>query len=572
MPDPRSRTCRACSATDDAVVAVASGRRRGGGGARRRPAALRRRASHELAGIRPVLVAVPTVAEAERLAGDLVAVARPRRRRAVPRLGDAAVRAGVAGARDDGPAPPGDVAPAGGRRRGAGGGGRAGAGAGAAARPARRGQSSRSSARRATRSTATSWSSRLVGGLPARVPGGGAGRGRGARLDRRRLPRRPTTTRCASTSGATRSTGSRRSRSPTSAAPTTSTTSMVFPCRELLPDRRGPRPRRGAARRARRGAASSGSGSPRARCSTAWSRGCRGSPSDEHLLPDLLPAGARVLLVEPRRMRDRAQELLDEEAALARRRSRSRGAREGDEFPRLSLPFDRLLAHTHRPATTSVLAAPDDPDTPAARRDARSIPVVGDVEALARRASARCVRGGAPRRPRGRGRRARRADSPTCSRAKGSTRSSARRSSRARRDRRRAARARRRPARRATSRSSPRPTSPAAGACTATARGARKAVDYYDDLKPGDFVVHQVHGVGRYEGMVARAIGGVERDYLLARVPGRRQALRPDRPGRHRAPVHGRRLAVASADGRRRVAEDAQQGAQPRSRRSRPSS
>ena len=53
-----------------------------------------------------------------------------------------------------------------------------------------------------------------------------------------------------------------------------------------------------------------------------------------------------------------------------------------------------------------------------------------------------------------------------------------------------------------------------------TSRGARKAVDYYDDLKPGDFVVHQVHGVGRYEGMVARAIGGVERDYLLIAYRG----------------------------------------------------
>ena len=36
----------------------------------------------------------------------------------------------------------------------------------------------------------------------------------------------------------------------------------------------------------------------------------------EHLLPDLLPDDALVLLVEPKRTRDRAQELLDEEAAL----------------------------------------------------------------------------------------------------------------------------------------------------------------------------------------------------------------------------------------------------------------
>ena len=32
--------------------------------------------------------------------------------------------------------------------------------------------------------------------------------------------------------------------------------------------------------------------------------------------------------------------------------------------------------------------------------------------------------------------------------------------------------------------------------------------------------MHQVHGVGRYEGMVARAIGGVERDYLLIAYRG----------------------------------------------------
>ena len=39
--------------------------------------------------------------------------------------------------------------------------------------------------------------------------------------------------------------------------------------------------------------------------------------SDERLLVDLLPANALVLLVEPRRMRDRAAELLEEEEALA---------------------------------------------------------------------------------------------------------------------------------------------------------------------------------------------------------------------------------------------------------------
>ena len=67
--------------------------------------------------------------------------------------------------------------------------------------------------------------------------------------------------------------------------------------------------------------------------------------ADEHLLVDLLPAHALVLLVEPRRMRDRAAELLEEEAALAATLAQTWGAGD-EEFPRLHLPFDRLLART----------------------------------------------------------------------------------------------------------------------------------------------------------------------------------------------------------------------------------
>ena len=71
----------------------------------------------------------------------------------------------------------------------------------------------------------------------------------------------------------------------------------IFPTRELLPDRRGARAGRARSSRSSRGAASSGSAWPRARCSTAWSRGCRGSRTSEHLLTDLLPDTALVLLV-----------------------------------------------------------------------------------------------------------------------------------------------------------------------------------------------------------------------------------------------------------------------------------
>ena len=48
----------------------------------------------------------------------------------------------------------------------------------------------------------------------------------------------------------------------------------------------------------------------------------------------------------------------------------------------------------------------------------------------------------------------------------------------------------------------------------------REAQGYFDDLKPGDYVVHYQHGVARYGGMVKRAIGGVERDYLLLEYRG----------------------------------------------------
>jgi transcription-repair coupling factor (superfamily II helicase) len=51
-------------------------------------------------------------------------------------------------------------------------------------------------------------------------------------------------------------------------------------------------------------------------------------------------------------------------------------------------------------------------------------------------------------------------------------------------------------------------------------RGARRGTDLYDALTEGDFVVHQVHGVARYAGMVDRAIGGVARDYLLLEYKG----------------------------------------------------
>ncbi len=53
--------------------------------------------------------------------------------------------------------------------------------------------------------------------------------------------------------------------------------------------------------------------------------------------------------------------------------------------------------------------------------------------------------------------------------------------------------------------------------------GARRGGELgegYRDLRPGDHVVHHHHGIGRFEGLVHREIGGVARDYLLLAYHG----------------------------------------------------
>jgi transcription-repair coupling factor (superfamily II helicase) len=52
-------------------------------------------------------------------------------------------------------------------------------------------------------------------------------------------------------------------------------------------------------------------------------------------------------------------------------------------------------------------------------------------------------------------------------------------------------------------------------------RGTRRpAQDAFRDLNPGDFIVHQHHGIGRFTGLVHRDIAGAERDYLLVEYAG----------------------------------------------------
>ena len=80
----------------------------------------------------------------------------------------------------------------------------------------------------------------------------------------------------------------------------------------------------------------------------------------EHVLFDLVGSDAQVVLVEPRRMRDRAGEIIAEEVDLARTLSGTWGASADGLLPRLHLDFDRLLTHTTA-STWTMTTAPEGP-------------------------------------------------------------------------------------------------------------------------------------------------------------------------------------------------------------------
>ena len=49
---------------------------------------------------------------------------------------------------------------------------------------------------------------------------------------------------------------------------------------------------------------------------------------------------------------------------------------------------------------------------------------------------------------------------------------------------------------------------------------ARPTDGFFDDLAPGSYVVHRQHGVARYAGVTTRAVGGTTRDYLVLEYRG----------------------------------------------------
>ena len=244
----------------------------------------------------------------------------------------------------------------------------------------------------------------------------------------------------------------------------------------------------------------------------------------EHILFDLVPTDGQILLVEPRRLRDRAGDIADEEADLAASLARTWGLESAEGLPRLHVGFDRLLTHTEAP-TWSVTPVPESPETPAVSSLGWS-PAVGEGDALMRQLRqvvndgyrvVVCADGDGS---------ASRIDKLLAEHGL---------SFRSYVDEVPAARQLLEPGGSIVvaplERGCILPSVKVALLAEADLTGRRRmhrpprrarrdAQRFFEDLKVGDYVVHHHHGVARFSGMVKRAMGGVERDYLQLEYRG----------------------------------------------------
>ena len=206
---------------------------------------------------------------------------------------------------------------------------------------------------------------------------------RGAIVDVYPLDRRPS--RCASTCGATRSTGSRSSRSPTSVRPSRSPRSEFFRCASCSrPPRCGPGPPSSSHRAVGSRAVGAAGRGPDVRRDGVVAAVAvrRRAPAPA----DLLAAGASSRWSSPAALRDRAEELLDEEAALAGALAVTWGL-DAERRRRDAAAACRCRSSgcscTRRRRPAPVLQRARQPDTPDVSTASAFDPVVGDTDALA---------------------------------------------------------------------------------------------------------------------------------------------------------------------------------------------
>lgn len=100
-------------------------------------------------------------------------------------------------------------------------------------------------------------------------------------------------------------------------------------------------------------------------------------------------------------------------------------------------------------------------------------------------------------------------------------------------------------------------------------QAAGEKIAAFTDLKPGDFVVHEEHGVGIYLGTAQMKNGGTRRDYLQIQYQGSDKLYVPIEALQPRAALHRqsgespeaeqtrrRRLAEAKGEGQRGPEKD----------------
>jgi transcription-repair coupling factor (superfamily II helicase) len=251
----------------------------------------------------------------------------------------------------------------------------------------------------------------------------------------------------------------------------------------------------------------------------------------EHVLFDLLDGDAQVMLVEPKRLADRASDLLAEEADLADALARTWGT-DGAALRRLHLHFDRLLAHTAAPAW-SLTATASGPSVPVLETHLWPA-AVGGGDALTARLSSLLADGyrvvvaaqgsGSLERidallgdagltlgrhddvgdPEGAGLTTPGGHLTVAPLHHGFIAPSARLAVLSEADLTGRRRTHRKPKQR---------------------KASQDAQAFFADLAPGSYVVHHHHGVARYGGMVTRTLPGpngtsVDRDYLLLEYRG----------------------------------------------------